>query len=212
MSAASDAGAKAAPGDDAGGDGQHVLGGAADLDAAHVGGMIRPEHRRADRLCQCRRRAWRRRPPASPRLAVPRATSAAKLGPDKIAGTAPGAHSPITSLMNFLLPRSMPLAQTITGVPAAMSGASVAATAAHRLRGHHQEERRPRARPRLTIARDGDAVIEPHAGQVATFALLSSAVSALAGILLPQRDLAARRAPQVSAKAVPQAPPPMTAM
>ncbi len=30
------AGAEAAPGDDAGGDGQHVLGGAADLDAAHV--------------------------------------------------------------------------------------------------------------------------------------------------------------------------------
>ena len=54
----------------------------------------------------------------------PRATSAAKLGPDRIAGAAPGAHSAMISFMNFLVPRSMPLAQTMTGVPAAESGAS----------------------------------------------------------------------------------------
>ncbi|MHC2474845.1 hypothetical protein ACVJF0_005822 [Bradyrhizobium elkanii] len=37
---------------DAGGDRQHVLGRAADLDAAHVGGVIGPEGRRAERLDQ----------------------------------------------------------------------------------------------------------------------------------------------------------------
>ena len=46
------AGAEPAAGNDAGGDRQHVLGGAADLDAAHVGRMIGPEGRRADRLRQ----------------------------------------------------------------------------------------------------------------------------------------------------------------
>ena len=46
------AGAEPAAGDDAGGDGEHVLGGAADLDAAHVGGMIGPQRRRAERARQ----------------------------------------------------------------------------------------------------------------------------------------------------------------
>jgi hypothetical protein len=62
-------------------------------------------------------------------VGMPRATSAAKLGPDRIAGTAAGAVSAIISLMNFLVPRSMPLAQTITGVRGAIKGASALATA-----------------------------------------------------------------------------------
>ena len=44
------ASAKPAPGDHAGRDGQHILGGAAKLDPAHVGGAIGPEGGRADRL------------------------------------------------------------------------------------------------------------------------------------------------------------------
>ena len=57
----------------------------------------------------------------------PRATSSAKLGPDRIAGTAVGAHSAITCVMNLCVPRSMPLAQAITGMPAASTGASLRA-------------------------------------------------------------------------------------
>ena len=41
---------QSAAGNNAGGDGEHVLGGAADLDAAHVGGVVRTKARRADRL------------------------------------------------------------------------------------------------------------------------------------------------------------------
>ena len=48
----------------------------------------------------------------------PRATSSAKLGPDRIAGIASGAASAITSVMNWCVPRSMPLAQAMTGVAA----------------------------------------------------------------------------------------------
>ena len=54
----------------------------------------------------------------------PRATSAAKLGPDRIAGTAFGAHSAMISVMNLCVPCSMPLAQAITGVFAAIVCAS----------------------------------------------------------------------------------------
>ena len=47
------AGAEPATGNDAGGDGQHVLGRAADLYSAHVARMIGPERCRADGLRQC---------------------------------------------------------------------------------------------------------------------------------------------------------------
>ena len=53
----------------------------------------------------------------------PRATSAAKLGPDRIAGSAAALLCAITSVMNRCVPRSMPLAQAITGVPGTSSGA-----------------------------------------------------------------------------------------
>ena len=46
----------------------------------------------------------------------PRATSAAKLGPDRIAGTAIGAHSAMISVMNLCVPRSIPFAHAISGV------------------------------------------------------------------------------------------------
>ena len=59
----------------------------------------------------------------------PRATSAAKLGPDRIAGSAAPALSAITSVMKRCVPCSMPLAQAITGVPGASSGAIAPAAA-----------------------------------------------------------------------------------
>ena len=54
----------------------------------------------------------------------PRATSSAKLGPDRIAVSACGATSATISVMNLWVPRSMPLAQITTGVSAATCGAS----------------------------------------------------------------------------------------
>ena len=60
------------------------------------------------------------------------------------------------------------------------------------------------------VARDGDTVIEPHAGQKATLALRLQRVR-IGGILLPQRDRAAgARGGQRQGRT--QAPPPMTAM
>ena len=58
------------PVDDAGGDRQHVLGRAADLDAAHVGRMIGPERRRAERARKLGRAASRRAAQASRRSAA----------------------------------------------------------------------------------------------------------------------------------------------
>ena len=63
-------GAELAALDDAGRDRQHVLGRAADLDAAHVGGVIGPEGRRAQRLRQRARQRFVAAPRASPRSAA----------------------------------------------------------------------------------------------------------------------------------------------
>ena len=102
---------------------------------------------------------------------MPRATSAAKLGPDRIAGTALGAHSAITSVMNFSVPRSMPLAQTITGVRGRDQWRQRFGHRAHRLRRHYQKDRR---RPRRIggVGGDRDAVVDPDAGQEPAFAAL----------------------------------------
>ena len=59
----------------------------------------------------------------------PRVTSAAKLGPERMPGCTPRALAAITSVMNWRVPRSMPLAQATTGAPAA-SDAAIARTAA----------------------------------------------------------------------------------
>ena len=53
----------------------------------------------------------------------PRATSVAKLGPDRIAGGLPASTSPAISDIRLPLSRSMPFAQMTFGVPGAISGA-----------------------------------------------------------------------------------------
>ena len=81
-----------------------------------------------------------------------------------MAGAAFGAHSATTSVMNFCVPRSMPLAQTMTGVPAAINGARDVETVRTACAGTTK---------RIAGARGGfgevrgqrDAVVDPHAGQ-----------------------------------------------
>ena len=134
------AGAEVAPGDDAAGDGEHVLGGAADLDAAHVGRVIDAESRRAQRLgergCELfvggRERHGRRQALA---------TSLAKLGPERIAVSACGMSSAMISVTNLPLPRSMPLAQATSGVPCLAWGDQCGNQRAKVLGRHDEKER-----------------------------------------------------------------------
>jgi len=111
------------PEDDAGCDRKHVLGRAADLDAAKVVRVIRPESRRPQCFREIRRDGFVRQRPASRRSAIRAQHRPAKLGPDRIAGDGAGAASAMISVMNFRVPRSMPLAQEITGVPTRSDGA-----------------------------------------------------------------------------------------
>ena len=53
----------------------------------------------------------------------PRATSPAKLGPDRTAAGAPGKVSASTSVISFIVPRSTPLEHSTTGTPARWQGA-----------------------------------------------------------------------------------------
>ena len=141
---------------------------------------------------------------------MPRATSAAKLGPDRIAGTAAGAHSAITSVMNFSVPRSIPLAQTIIGVRGAISGASNFVTARTACAGTTTRIAGACAAS-AGIGGDRNAVIDAYAGQELAFAFfgkLREREQASGSQSVTSRPARA----QVSASAVPQAPAPMTAM
>ena len=62
-------------------------------------------------------------------MGSPRATSAAKVGPESTARRARGSAAATTSLISAPLPASIPLAQMITGSAAATCGASAPATA-----------------------------------------------------------------------------------
>ena len=159
-------GAELAAGDDAGGDRQHVLGGAADLDAAHVGRVIGPEASPSRAPAPARRASVSSAAASVTAVGRPRATSAAKLGPDRIAGIASGAASAITSVMNLCVPRSMPLAQAITR----RAGVQDAAPAPRRPRADAAPASpagsTSRARRRGEVAGDLDAVVEAHAGQL----------------------------------------------
>ena len=148
VSAASGAGAQPAADDDAGGDGEHVFCRAADLDAAHVGRMVGPQSSPSRSPAPARAASFSSLAASVTAVGSPRATSAAKLGPERIAGAALGAHSASSSAMNFFVPRSMPLAQTMTGVCRAISGASAMRRCAHRLRRNYQKDSLLRARRR----------------------------------------------------------------
>ena len=123
----------------------------------------------------------------------PRATSAAKLGPDRIAGVAFGAHSAITSVMNLWVPCSMPLAQAMTGVRGAIDAASALTTERIACAGTTSRIASARAASR-EIAGHRDAVLDPHAAQELALALLRELLG-VRRVVLPQRDRCARRAP-----------------
>ena len=81
----------------------------------------------------------------------------------------------ITSVMNLCVPRSMPLAQAITGVPAASSGAITVRGLAQVLRRHRQQD--GVVAPDLRAQRrDADALVEPHAGQARALAPAHDAI------------------------------------
>ena len=96
------AGAEPAAGHDAGRDRQHVLGGAADLDAAHVGRMIGPERRPSRSLAPAPAASASSAAASVTAVGKPTPTSAAKARSRRIAGVARGAHSAMISVMNCM--------------------------------------------------------------------------------------------------------------
>ncbi len=80
------AGAELAAGDDAGGDGEHVLHRAADLDADDVGLGVGAEGRASRASGRDRARSASSAAAMVTAVGRPRATSAAKLGPERIGG------------------------------------------------------------------------------------------------------------------------------
>ena len=99
--------------------------------------------------------------------------------------------------MNFLVPRSIPLAQTITGVPPAIAGPHCR-DGAHRLRGDDKEDHL-RAQRLREVGGDRHAVVDPHSGQEQAFALLRELLR-VGGVLFPSVTLRPARA-QVNASA-----------
>ncbi len=66
--------------------------------------------------------------------------SCAKLGPERIAAIATGAVSAMISVMNFCVPRSMPLAEAITAVPRGEMRRERAGRRAQVLRRHGNQD------------------------------------------------------------------------
>ena len=170
------------------GDRQHVLGRAADLDAAHVGRLIGPEGARRQRLGQLRRqRLVMRRERHRGRQAARHVGGKARPGQDRRRRVrrAFGDH----------------LGHELVGAVLDALGA-----------GDDRRARRDRCRQRLDapsaspapappagspraraasreIARHRDAVLDPHAGQESALALLRELLG-VRRVMLPQRDLA----------------------
>ena len=134
------------------------------------------------------------------------ATSAAKLGPDKIAGIALGAASAMISVMNFWVPRSIPLAQAMSGVRGAIDGAR-RERHSHGLRRHHQQDRVSARGPR-EVARHRNDILKLHAGQN-RLSRWRASVRHCRRSCSHSVTLRPARA-QICASAVPQAPPPST--
>src|SRR5581483_8337842 len=139
----------------------------------------------------------------------PRATSAAKLGPDRIAGTAAGAHSAMISVMNLCVPRSMPLAQATKGTAAGRSFAAEPATARIACAGttaRTASARTASARSRVSPIRSSS--FTPGRKRLSRLADKCSEFLASNSHNVTSRPARA----QVSASAVTQAPPPSSAM
>ena len=139
----------------------------------------------------------------------PRATSAAKLGPERIAGTASGAHSAMISVMNFRVPCSMPLAQVTIGVPGADAAASALQTERIACAGTTSRiasARAASARSRVTAMRCSS--FTPGRNRLSRFVASCSAFPASCSHSVTLRPARA----VTLASAVPQAPPPSTAM
>jgi hypothetical protein len=142
-------------------------------------------------------------------VGIPRATSAAKLGPDRIAGTATGAHSAMISVMNLCVPCSMPLAQTINGVCFATNDASDVTTERTACAGTTRRIASLFAvSPRSRVTLISLSMRTPGKKRLSRF---FSRLAALPGSYSQSVTLRPARA-QVRASAVPQAPPPSTAM
>jgi hypothetical protein len=196
--------AQAAALDDAAGDGQHVLHRPAGLGADHVAGEVGPEGRRGDGLGQVLGAAVGGQARVTA-VGRPRATSPAKLGPERTAGLACGTVSASTSVISFSEPCSTPLEQSRIGRPSRTCGAKAAS--AERVCWAGRRQAPGRCRPGSELAGGADHRVERQAGRKTLFSwrvLIASTTSALAG---PERDLAAgpgadlgqRRAPGAAA-------------
>ncbi len=139
---------------------------------------------------------------------MPRATSSAKLGPDRIAGVARGKVSAITSVMKRCVPRSIPLAQATTGTaftwaPSAAAAArrSCAGTASSTASACATSAIAPVAATRRSISTPGRRGLSRRLVSIAT----TAASRAQSVTSRPARAAA-------FASAVPHAPAPITAM
>ena len=125
---------------DAAGDGQHVLDGAAELGADDVVRRIDPEGAGAER----HRQASGARPSSAQAsvtaVGSSRATSAAKLGPVSTATGTSGSVCSTTSLSRAQVRCSIPLAQITAGAPAGQSGTGPPQGGAQMLGRHRQQD------------------------------------------------------------------------
>ena len=140
----------------------------------------------------------------------PRATSAAKLGPDRIAGRCQcGAHSAMISVMNLCVPCSMPLAQAISGVFFDSDGASKVITDRTACAGTTTRiASLPAVSPSSRVTLMVSFSFTPGRKRLSRFCTRYAALSASCSHSTTSRPARA----QVSASAVPQAPPPSTAI
>ncbi len=122
----------------------------------------------------------------------PRATSVAKLGPERIAGVASGSTSATISVMNLCVPRSMPLAQATTGTPLATCALQRGRGGAQFLRRHHEKHGVGVRRIRDGAGR-GNTRVELDAGQTRALARRDQFGDGR-GIARPQASRRGRRA------------------
>ena len=204
------AGAEPEPRRDAAGDREHVLRRAADLDAAHVGRMIEPQIRALQRRGRARPRAPRPRAASVTAVGRPAATSAAKLGPERIARGQAGAdfgddlgHEQVRAELD-------PLGADDERARRGERGREARRDFARRLRGRRDEDRARNPASAARSSLDATASASATPGRRAPRRLAAARASPLAS--RPQSATLAPALAAALASARPQAPAPATPM
>ena len=196
------AGTQALAVDDAGGDRQHVLERAAELDAGEVARPVEAQLRLP-------RRSASSRPIASSAQAMvsavgrPRATSVAKLGPDSTARVASGTTSATTSPIRRPVACSMPLEHTTIGWPGRTCALRSSADGAHVLRRARPSGRHRRPPPRRASRLRGSPASSATPGKEGVVDVARVDAGDDLGLARPQHDLAAGAAQRLRERRAP---------